>query len=72
MVAACFLNDSNKQIFQVYISEVDSTETAHFAIRVALYEFNKLIANGLSEESFDLNRDSFLASLNLLAQKQRS
>ena len=66
------LRGRQEQIFQVYISEVDSTENAHFATRVAMYEFNKLIENGMNEESFDIYRGSLLNSLNLLAQTQSS
>lgn len=66
------LRGRQEQIFQVYISEVDSIESAHFATRVAMYEFNKLMMNGLSEESFDIQRGSFINSLNLLAQTQSS
>ena len=42
------LRGRQEQIFQVYISEVDSIESAHFATRVAMYEFNKLDSGTIS------------------------
>ena len=66
------LRGRQEQIFQVYISEVDTTEAAHFATRVAMFEFNKLLTDGLSEEDFELNRGSLLNSLNLLSTTQSS
>ena len=64
------LRGRQEQIFQVYISEVDTTESAHFATRVAMYELNKLITIGMSEEDFEINRGSLLLSLPLLATTQ--
>ena len=64
------LRGRQEQIYQVYISEVDTTETAHFATRVAMFEFNKLINEGIDEEDFEINRVSLLNSINLLDQTQ--
>jgi zinc protease len=40
-----------QQIFQIWIRPVEP-QNAHFALRLALYEFDRLIKQGLSEEEF--------------------
>ncbi len=44
-----------QQIFQIWIRPVQP-ENGHFALRAALYEWDKLIKNGLSEEDFEATR----------------
>ncbi|WP_099019146.1 M16 family metallopeptidase [Marinicella litoralis] len=42
----------SEQIFQVWLRPLRSNTDAHFATRTAMYELEKLIANGLTEEQF--------------------
>ncbi len=41
-----------QQIFQVWIRPVRSNNDAHFATRVAMYELDKLISEGMTESDF--------------------
>lgn len=59
-----------QQIFQVWIRPVPDINQAHFATRVAMYELNKLIENGLSEEDFEATRNYLLKFVNILTQSQ--
>jgi len=55
-----------QQIFQVWLRPLRSNNDAHFATRVALYELNKLIEEGLTQEEFEATRsflDKFVAQL---------
>lgn len=58
------------QIFEIWIRPVESHQ-AHFALRLALHELERLIAAGLTEAEFDRTR-SFLTKYSrlLLATKQ--
>lgn len=47
----------SSQIFQVWLRPLRSNNDAHFATRAALYELDKLIANGLSEKDFLATRN---------------
>jgi len=58
-----------QQIFQVWIRPV-RPEQAHFAIRTALYELDKLIKNGLSEKDFDATKNFLLKYVNILSANQ--
>ncbi|OZC02679.1 M16 family metallopeptidase [Rubricoccus marinus] len=49
----------SSQIFQVWIRPVPP-EQAHFALRIAKYELDKLVADGLSQEDFE-NTRAFLS-----------
>jgi zinc protease len=49
-----------QQIFQVWIRPVRSNNDAQFATRVAMYELDKLITEGMSESDFEATR-AFLA-----------
>ncbi|MEZ5473086.1 MAG: pitrilysin family protein [Marinicella sp.] len=42
----------SEQIFQVWLRPLRSNADAHFATRTAMYELEKLIENGLTEEQF--------------------
>ncbi|HWB84609.1 MAG TPA: pitrilysin family protein [Bryobacteraceae bacterium] len=44
------------QIFQLWIRPVEPP-TAKFTLRLALYELNKLVKNGISEEDFERTRE---------------
>lgn len=46
----------SQQIFQIWIRPV-APSTAHFALRLALYEFDKLVREGLDQESFERTRN---------------
>ena len=45
-----------QQIFQVWLRPLTGNDTAHFATRVAMYELDKLIGEGLSAEEFEATR----------------
>jgi zinc protease len=49
-----------EQIFQVWLRPLRTNADAHFATRTALYEMEKLINDGLTEEQFEATR-SFLS-----------
>ena len=49
-----------QQIFQVWIRPLRENNDAHFATRVAMYELEKLIEQGMSAEDFEATR-SFLS-----------
>lgn len=59
-----------QQIFQVWIRPVETAENAHFATRVAIYELNKLITEGLSEEDFEATRNYLVKFVNILTRTQ--
>jgi zinc protease len=55
-----------QQIFQVWLRPLTGNNEAHFATRVALYELDKLIENGLTQEQFEATRaflDKWVAQL---------
>ena len=58
-----------QQIFQIWIRPVEP-RNGGFALRLALYELNKLVANGLSEEDLESTRQFLSKSLNLLTQTE--
>lgn len=51
-----------QQIFEVWIRPV-VPENAHMALRIALYEVGKLVANGLSQEDFATTRDYLMKNV---------
>lgn len=53
------------QIFQIWIRPVEPP-TAKFALRLALFELDKLVKDGLSQESFDRSREFVSKYVNLL------
>ena len=59
-----------QQIFQVWIRPVETVNNAHFATRVAMYELNKLITHGLSQEDFEATRNYLLKFVNILTKTQ--
>jgi zinc protease len=58
-----------KQIFQIWIRPVEA-ENGVFALRAALYEFDKLIRNGMSKTSFEVTREFLSKYSNVLTQTQ--
>lgn len=57
----------HQQYFSVWIRPV-VPNTAHFALRDALYEVNRLIAKGMTEDEFELTRDFLINYSKLWAQ----
>jgi zinc protease len=51
-----------KQIFEVWIRPV-VPENGHMALRIALYELEKLVANGLTREQFEATRDYLMKNV---------
>jgi len=69
-----FYPDTNlgrsQQIFQIWIRPVESVENAHFATRVAVYELNKLIEEGISRKDFKATRAYLTKFVNILTKTQ--
>jgi zinc protease len=59
-----------QQIFQVWIRPVRSNNDAHFATRVAMYELDKLIENGMTESDFEATRAYLSKFVSLLTDGQ--
>jgi zinc protease len=59
------------QIFQIWIRPVEPP-TAKFALRLALYELDKLVKNGISEEDFQRTRDFLGKFANVLTRTKRA
>jgi zinc protease len=51
-----------KQVFEVWIRPV-VPENAHMALRIALYEVDKLVKNGLTQEEFEATRDYLMKNV---------
>lgn len=47
----------SSQIFQVWLRPLRSNNDAHFATRVAMYELDKLIENGMSQDDFEATKN---------------
>jgi zinc protease len=58
-----------QQIFQIWIRPVEP-QNGHFALRAALYEYDRLVRNGMSEEVFEATRDFLLKNVNVLTATQ--
>jgi zinc protease len=58
-----------KQIFEIWIRPV-VPENAPMALRIALYELNKMIENGLSQQDFEKTRDYLMKNVYLLTATQ--
>ncbi|MDT4965729.1 MAG: zinc protease [Acidobacteriota bacterium] len=58
-----------QQIFQIWIRPVEP-QNGHFALRAALYEYDKLVRDGMSKESFEATRDFLLKNVNILTATQ--
>jgi zinc protease len=59
------------QIFQVWIRPVEPP-TAKFALRLALYELDKLAKNGMDQETFERSRDFLSKYVNVLTKTKRA
>jgi zinc protease len=58
-----------QQIFQIWIRPVEA-ENGVFALRAALYEYDKLVRDGISQEAFDTTREFLTKFANVLTQTQ--
>ncbi len=58
-----------QQIFQIWIRPVEA-QNSLFALRAALYEYDKLVRNGLSQEAFETTREFLTKYANILTQTQ--
>ncbi len=55
------------QIFQIWIRPVEP-QNANFALRAAIYEYDKLVKNGLDQQTFAETRDFLSKYVNILTQ----
>ncbi len=60
-----------QQIFQIWIRPLEPP-TARFALRLALYELDKLVKNGLSQEDFERSRDFVSKYVTLLTKTKNA
>ncbi|MCS7023765.1 MAG: insulinase family protein [Bryobacteraceae bacterium] len=60
-----------QQIFQVWIRPVQP-ETAHFALRLAIFELEKFFREGLSQADFEKTRQFLTKYVNLLIKTKRA
>ena len=60
-----------QQIFQIWIRPVPP-EAAHFALRLALFELDKLIRQGLTPEAFERTRSFLIKNVNLLIKTKQA
>jgi zinc protease len=61
----------HQQIFQVWIRPVEPP-TAKFALRLALFELDKLNKNGLTQEQFERTREFLGKYVNVLTRTKRA
>jgi zinc protease len=68
-----FMPDPNlgrrQQIFQIWIRPVEP-QNGLFALRAALYEYDKLVRDGISKEAFEATREFLSKYVNILTQTQ--
>ena len=55
------------QIFQIWIRPVEP-QNANFTLRAALYEYDKLVKNGLDQKTFEETRNFLTKYVNILTQ----
>jgi zinc protease len=58
-----------QQIFQIWIRPVEP-QNGHFALRAALYEYDKLVRDGMSKEAFESTREFLSKYANVLTATQ--
>ena len=58
-----------RQIFQIWIRPVEP-QNGHFVLRAALYEYDKLVREGMSKEAFEATREFLTKYVNVLTQTQ--
>lgn len=59
----------SSQIFQIWIRPV-VPENGHFTLRAALFEYDKLVKEGMSREAFEATREFLTKYNNILTQTQ--
>jgi zinc protease len=59
----------SSQIFQIWIRPV-APENSHFVLRAALYEYDKLVRDGMTKETFEATREFLTKYNNILTQTQ--
>jgi zinc protease len=59
----------HQEIFQIWIRPVEP-QNGLFALRAALYEYDKLVREGLSQEAFEATREFLSKDVNVLLQTQ--
>lgn len=68
-----FTPDANlgreQQIFQIWIRPVEPAN-GHFVLRAALYEYDKLVRDGMSKETFETTREFLSKYVNVLTATQ--
>lgn len=57
------------QLFEMWIRPV-APENAHFALRIALAELDKLVSNGLNQEQFELTRAYLMKNVFMMVATQ--
>jgi zinc protease len=57
------------QIFQIWIRPVEP-QNGHYILRAALYEYDKLVRNGMSQEDFEATREFLSKYVNILTATQ--
>jgi zinc protease len=58
-----------QQIFQIWIRPVEP-QNGHFVLRAALYEYDKLVRDGMSKEAFESTREFLSKYANVLTATQ--
>jgi len=58
-----------RQIFQIWIRPVEP-QNGHFVLRAALYEYDKLLREGISREAFESTREFLTKYVNVLSSTQ--
>jgi zinc protease len=58
-----------QQIFQIWIRPVEP-QNGHFVLRAALYEYDKLVREGMSKEAFESTREFLSKYVNVLTATQ--
>jgi len=68
-----FQSDPNlarqQQVFQIWIRPVEP-QNGHFALRAALFEYDKLLREGISRETFEATREFLSKYINILLETQ--
>ncbi|HEV8139064.1 MAG TPA: hypothetical protein VGP81_04790, partial [Pyrinomonadaceae bacterium] len=57
------------QIFQIWIRPVEP-QNGHFVLRAALFEYDKLVREGMSQEAFETTREFLSKYVNILTATQ--
>ena len=58
-----------QQIFQIWIRPVEP-QNGHFTLRAALYEYDKLMRNGMTPDDFESTRQFLMKFVNILTATQ--